>query len=155
MSVLKSFFSILLFTLLGGAQLSRAASLFSINDPVEFNKIIDTNSVLVTNAFLDTWIEGPVWMPQNGGFLILSEVSNNKLRKLVPPGTVTDYYTPAANTKCNGNLLDAQERLISCQAGSAALRVAMISNGVATPLVTQYTNGLKFYSPNDLCLKSD
>lgn len=137
------------------ATLCRAASIFSINDPVEFNKIIDTNSVLVTNAFDDTWIEGPVWMPQNGGFLIFSEVSNNKLRKLVPPGTVTDYYTPAANTKCNGNALDAQERLITCQAGSAALRVAMITNGIATALVTQYTNGLKFYSPNDLTIKSD
>src|SRR5690242_17201106 len=46
--------------------LARAAGIFSINDPVEFNKIIDTNSVLVTNAFDDTWIEGPVWMPQSG-----------------------------------------------------------------------------------------
>jgi gluconolactonase len=139
----------------GFAQFCPAASIFSINDPIEFNKIIDTNSVLVTNAFLDTWIEGPVWMPQNGGFLIFSEVANNKLRKLVPPSTVTDYYTPAANTKCNGNMLDAQERLITCQAGSAALRVAFVTNSVATPLVTQYTNGLKFYSPNDLAIKSD
>src|SRR6476620_5602618 len=57
-------------TLIGCVELSRAASIFSISDPVEFNKIIDTNSVLVTNAFDDTWIEGPVWMPQNGGFLI-------------------------------------------------------------------------------------
>ena len=139
----------------GSAPLSPAASIFSINDAAEFNKIIDTNSVLVTNTFLDTWLEGPVWMPQDGGFLIFSEVANNRLRKLVPPSTVTDYYTPAANTKCNGNMLDAQERLISCQAGSAALRVAMVSNSVATALVTQYTNGLKFYSPNDLAIKSD
>jgi len=145
----------LLVLTLGLADPSSAASIFSINDATEFAKIIDTNSVPITNAFLDTWLEGPVWMPQSGGFLIFSEVANNRLRKLVPPNTVTDYYTPAANTKCNGNMLDAQERLITSQAGSAALRVAMVSNGVAIPLVTQYTNGLKFYSPNDLAIKSD
>src|SRR5258705_11814148 len=107
----RALFSIVLLTA-GVAPSCFAASIFSINDAAEFNKIIDTNSALITNVFLDTWLEGPVWMPQNGGFLIFSEVANNRLRKLVPPTTVTDYYTPAANTKCNGNMLDSQERLI-------------------------------------------
>jgi len=47
-----------------------------------------------------------------------------------------------------------QERLLGCQAGSAGLRIAMITNGVATSLVTT-CNGLKFYSPNNVAVKSD
>ncbi len=37
-------------------------------------------------------------------------------------------------------MLDLQERLVSCQAGSAALQVAILDNGVVTPLVTHYNN---------------
>ncbi len=46
-------------------------------------------------------------------------------------------------------MLDAQERLLAVQAGTAGLRVVMVTNGVVTPLVST-CNGLKFYSPNDL-----
>lgn len=130
------------------------ATSFVITDPVEFNKIISTNAVLTTNVYLNSWIEGPVWVPSDGGYLVFSDMGNNKLKKLVPPGTLTDFLTPPANTKCNGNILDAQERLVTCQAGSAGLKVALITNGVTTPLVTNYY-GLKFYSPNDLTVKSD
>ncbi len=54
----------------------------------------------------------------------------------------------------NGNILDAQEQLLSCAAGPSALCISIVTNGVATPLVTT-CNGLKFYSPNDLAVKSD
>jgi gluconolactonase len=55
----------------------------------------------------------------------------------------------------NGNLLDLHERLISCQAGSAGLKVSLTTNGVTVPLLTNYLTGKKFYSPNDLAMKSD
>jgi gluconolactonase len=61
---------------------------------------------------------------------------------------------PPAQTKYNGDILDLQERLVSCQAGSNGLKVVLITNGVVTPLVTDYY-GLKFYSPNDVTVKSD
>jgi gluconolactonase len=64
------------------------------------------------------------------------------------------FLAPPANTLFNGNTLDAQERLVSCQGGGAGLRVVMTTNGVITPLAST-CNGLKFYSPNDLAVKSD
>ena len=132
---------------------------FEIADAVAFNKIISTNSVLTTNYNYGNnppYLEGPVWVPSAGGYLVYSEMGNNKLKKLVPPGTLSDFWSPPANTKCNGNILDLQERLVTCEAGSAGFKVAIIAtNGTVTPLVTQYTNGLKFYSPNDLTVKSD
>jgi gluconolactonase len=126
---------------------------FQIADPVEFAKIINTNSVLTTNANINTWLEGPVWIP-GGGYLLYCDQSNNKLKKLVLPNTNSDYLTPAANTLINGTTLDAQERLIAAEAGGAALRIVMITNGVVTPLCST-CNGLKFYSPNDVVVKSD
>jgi gluconolactonase len=134
-------------------QLARAVT-FQIVDPVEFSKIIDTNTaVLTTNATINTWLEGPVWLPGTN-CLIFCDQNNNRLRKLVPPNTVTDFLVPPANTLYNGTILDGQERLIAVQAGSAGRRVVMITNGVTTVLVST-CNGLQFYSPNDLAVKSD
>ena len=130
------------------------AATFQIADPIEFSKIIDTNAVLTTNATINTWLEGPVWAPSGGGYLLFCDQNNNRLKKLVPPSTVTDFLLPPANTLFNGTMLDAQERLIGAEAGSAGLKISMVTNGFDIPLVTT-CNGLKFYSPNDVAVKSD
>lgn len=132
------------------------AGIFNIADPEEFGKILSTNAVLTRLATIsDSWLEGPVWIPSDGGYLVFSAMDENKLKKLVPPSTLTNFLSPPPNTRINGNLLDLHEKPISCQAGSAGLKVALTTNGVIIPLVIQYTNGLKFYSPNDLAIKSD
>ena len=142
-----------------GIHTGRAVT-FEIADPVEFSRIIDTNAVLTTNATIDTWLEGPVWIPA-GQFLVFCDQNNNRLKKLVPPNTFTDYLLPPANTKFNGCILDAQEQLIAAEAGSGGQRISMLTNlvsvtasDVAIGLITNY-NGLKFYSPNDVAVKSD
>ena len=131
---------------------ARAAT-FQIADPAEFSRIIDTNAVLTTNATVNAWLEGPTWIP-SGGYLVYCNQDSNRLEKLVPPASVTNFLLPPANTLFNGTLLDGQERLIAAEAGSGGQRISMITNGVVTPLVTNY-EGLKFYSPNDVAVKSD
>jgi gluconolactonase len=126
---------------------------FQIADPIEFAKVINTNAALTTNATINTWLEGPVWIP-NGGYLLFCDQNNNRLKKLALPGTVTDYLVPPANTLINGTTLDAHERLIAAEAGGAALQIVIITNGIAAPLCSS-CNGLKFYSPNDVVVKSD
>jgi gluconolactonase len=135
-----------------GLYAARAVT-FEISDPAEFSRIIDTNAVFTTNATINTWLEGPTWIP-SGSYLVFCDQNNNRLKKLVPPATVTDFLVPPANTLFNGSLLDPQERLITAEAGSAGLKISMVTNGVVTPLVTT-CNGLKFYSPNDVAVKSD
>ncbi len=127
--------------------------------------MVDTNAaVLTTNATVNYWLEGPVWVPSNPGYLVFSAFNNSapwdangRLKKLVLPNTVTDYLPvpPPMGTVYNGSTLDMQERIVSCQSGSNGLRVVMITNGsVVTPLATT-CGGLKFYSPNDVVVKSD
>src|SRR5262245_38786769 len=98
-------------------NVARAAT-FEIADPVEFGKIVATNSVLTTNATINAWLEGPVWVPAaaGGGYLLFCDQNNNRLKKLIPPATVTDFLVPPANTLFNGSMLDAQERLIAAEA---------------------------------------
>jgi gluconolactonase len=133
---------------------------FQISDVVEFNKIINTNAVFTTNATYNYQIEGTVWIP-NGQFLVFSDMANNKLKKLVPPTTLSDYFLEPSGAKYNGNILDWQERLISCESGSGGFKVVMTTNvvvgtstGTVVTLVANYNN-LKFISPNDVCVKSD
>ncbi len=64
---------------------SVSGATFQIDDPVEFNKIISTNAVVTTNATVNSWIEGPVWVPSDGGYLVFSDIGNNRLKKLIPP----------------------------------------------------------------------
>ncbi len=71
---------------------------FQISDPAEFSKVIDTNAVFTTNVYLNSWIEGPVWIP-NGQFLVFSDMGNNKLKRLDPPGTLSDFLLLPAQTK--------------------------------------------------------
>jgi gluconolactonase len=144
--------SLLSVVIFSGRQHAGAAT-FQIFDAAEFSKIIDTNAVLTTNTTINSWLEGPVWIP-SGGYLIFCDQGNNRLKKLVPPNTVSDFLVPPANTLYNGTMLDAQERLVACQAGSAGLRVVMVTNNVVNVLAST-CNGLKFYSPNDLVVKSD
>jgi gluconolactonase len=141
---------------------------FQISDAAEFNKIIDTNSaVLTTNATLSLsdgslQLEGPTWIPGSPGYLIFSYFnnsnpgdSNGRLKKLVLPSTVTDFLVPPAGTTYNGSTLDMQERFISCQSGINGLCVAMITNNNVVTTLVSTCGGLKFYSPNDVVVKSD
>jgi gluconolactonase len=134
---------------------------FQISDATEFSKVIDTNAVFITNATINSQIEGPVWIP-NGQFLVFSDMGNNKLKKLDPSNNLlSDYFLEPLGAKYNGNILDWQERFISCESGSSGFKVVMTTNvvvgtssGVIVSLVTS-CNGLKFISPNDVCIKSD
>jgi sugar lactone lactonase YvrE len=137
--------------ILFNAQTANAVQ-FQITDAVEFSKIIDTNAVFTTNiANLNTLIEGPVWIP-NGQYLVFSEVGSNRLMKLVLPSTLTDVLTLPSGAKYNGNILDLQERLISCECGSNGFKVVMTTNGDATVLPV-ITNNLQ--RPNGICFSPD
>src|SRR3974390_76107 len=93
------------------AQTANAVQ-FQISDPVEFNKIINTNAVFTTNATINSQIEGPVWIP-NGQYRVFSDMGNNKLKKLDPSSNaLTDYFVEPVGAKYNGNILDGQECLI-------------------------------------------
>jgi gluconolactonase len=144
----------------------QAAGVFDVRMADEFNRVVDTNTAVVTtNATASlgtgTILEGPAWVSGSPGHLLFSIFTwanygnpGAGIKKLVLPNTVTDFLMPPAYTVYNGSTLDAQERLITCQSGTAGLCVVRVTNSVVTPLVSTCA-GLKFYSPNDVVVKSD
>lgn len=94
--------------------------------------------------------EGPVWDPA-GGYLVFSDNQNNRLLRWTPGSGITIFREPS--NQANGNTLDLQGRLITCENSTKSVTRTEL-DGTVTPLVTEY-NGKKFNEPNDVVVKSD
>jgi gluconolactonase len=94
--------------------------------------------------------EGPVWTRE--GYLLFSDIPNNVVLKWDPKAAqVSDFRRPSGAT--NGNTLDAQGRLISCE--HSGRRVSRReANGEFAALAERY-EGKRLNSPNDVVLKKD
>lgn len=93
--------------------------------------------------------EGPVWIGAENK-LIFSDIPNSMLMQW----SEKDGLQPFRKVEqSNGNLLDAEGRLLSCQhAGRNIIRID--NDGSQMVLVDKY-QGKKFNSPNDLAVHSD
>lgn len=91
-----------------------------------------------------TFTEGPVWMSASST-LIFSDIPASKIYRY-RDGVVDVWRDPSANA--NGNTLDRQGRLITCEHGNR--RVSRTEpNGVVTTLADRY-HGKRLNSPNDV-----
>ena len=88
----------------------------------------------------------------DGGFVVFSDVPNNRMLKYDPAdGTTTVFRAPSHYS--NGNTVDREGRLVTCE----HLRHAVSRrehDGTLRVLADSY-RGRKLNSPNDLCVKSD
>jgi gluconolactonase len=97
------------------------------------------------------WAEGPAWSP-GWRSLVWSDIPNNRqMRYDESNGTVGVFRYPAGNT--NGNTVDRQGRLLSCEHGGRRVSRTEFDGTVVT-LVDNY-QGKRLNSPNDLVVKSD
>ncbi len=93
--------------------------------------------------------EGPVWSRQ--GFLIFSDYSRDRLYKYAPGKTPEVYREDSKGA--NGNTLDRQGRLYSCEYKSR--RVTRTDrNGKVEVLVDKF-EGKRFNAPNDIVVRRD
>ena len=117
--------------------------------------------------------EGPVWIPEGGGYLAFSDLTANVIYKRTADGQLSvlaeniydgpDLLNVGQQTRSgrmaviiigsNGMTLDRQGRLIVC---SPAARVVMRleKNGSRTILADRY-EGKRFSGPNDVTVRSD
>lgn len=93
--------------------------------------------------------EGPAWIPAKQT-LIFSDIPNSKLMQW-REGDGLSVFRQSENS--NGNILDLEGRLITCQhAGRNLVRTE--SDGKITVLTDRF-DGKRFNSPNDVAVKSD
>ncbi|MEV0199593.1 SMP-30/gluconolactonase/LRE family protein [Nonomuraea sp. NPDC050691] len=97
------------------------------------------------------WAEGPVYFPA-GRFLVWSDIPNDRmLRWDELTGAVGPFREPAGYT--NGNTLDREGRLVSCEHG--ARRVTRTEHDGRVTVLADRWNGKRLNSPNDVVVRSD
>lgn len=129
---------------------SRAAD-FDIRNQSEFQRLVPKNAELKKLAGGMKFVEGPVWLAKGDGHLIFSNIPDEQLKKWDAVEGLTTFRT---NThSANGNCLDRQGRLISCEGGARRVSITELDGSVRV-LVDQI-DGKKFNSPNDVVVKSD
>ena len=94
------------------------------------------------------FIEGPVWV-ESKGYLIFSDIYGNIMRRWSPEEGIVEVRNPSG--KANGNALDRQGRLLTCEhIGRSVTRTE--HDGSITTLVSKY-KGKQLNSPNDIVVK--
>ena len=96
------------------------------------------------------FIEGPVWNPREKN-LTFSDIYGNIMRRWSPKHGVEVIRDPSG--KSNGNALDHQGRLVTCEHISRNLTRTEHDGGITT-LASHY-DGKHLNSPNDVIVKSD
>jgi gluconolactonase len=97
------------------------------------------------------FVEGPVWVTKDGGYLLFSDIYNSQIMKMSQPNQPT-VYRPFTNAS-NGNSMDAEGRLYSAERDGHRI-VRMEKNGAVTVVAGQY-EGKRFNSPNDVVVRKD
>lgn len=101
-------------------------------------------------------LEGPAWVAdasESGGYLVFSNQNSPFALHKYVPGTGTSVLRSYTN-KVNGNAVDADGNLITCESGNRRL-VRITPTGTASVLVSQNPDGTSMNEPNDVVVKSD
>jgi gluconolactonase len=107
-------------------------------------------ATLVKDGFQFT--EGPVWIQ---GHLLFSDVSQNTIFELGADGTTTTAFR--TNTGgANGNAVDSQGRLVTCEGGNRRIVRSSGMKGAAVNTIgpTSFM-GRPFNAPNDVIVRAD
>ncbi len=94
--------------------------------------------------------EGPVWIKE-GGYLLFSDIHNNRRMKYTPGQGVSVFLEPT--NRANGLTRDLQGRLLACEHDSR--RVTRRELDGSLTVVASSFQGQRFLRPNDVVVKSD
>lgn len=90
--------------------------------------------------------EGAVWVP-SGGFLLFSDIPGNTIHRWNPGDTAsTPYRKPSRHA--NGNTLDRQGRLLSCEHSGRQVSIGVVGESERT--LADRWQGKRLNSPNDI-----
>jgi gluconolactonase len=94
--------------------------------------------------------EGPVWWTE-GGYLLFSDIHNNKRMKYLPGTGVSLFQEPT--NRANGLTRDRQGRLLACEHDSR--RVTRQELDGSLTVIANSFQGRQLNRPNDVVVKSD
>lgn len=132
-----------------------------------FEKLVPPDAVIEIVADSFRWSEGPVWIPESGGYVLFSDVPANTIYRWSESDGLSTWLTPSgytgtapreASNGSNGLALDADGRLVLAQHGDR--RIARFTASLDDPspsfeTIADRWDGKRFNSPNDLVYDSD
>jgi gluconolactonase len=116
-------------------------------DPIEGVVAADVKEVKGGYAFT----EGTAWNAA-GGFLLFSDIPNNKIHRLDPPSTVIEFR--ADSGKSNGLTWAPDGKLVACEHFNRRVSRSNADGSGVVTVVDAYM-GKKLNSPNDVIIRSD
>jgi gluconolactonase len=125
------------------------------DQPAEMAKIMAPGTPVEKLAGGMVFVEGPVWIPAAGereGYLIFSDIPASHLKKWTAKEGVTVFRSDAHQP--NGNMLDRQGRLLTCEHASRRVTRTDLATGEVKVLADAF-DGKKLNSPNDIVEESD
>jgi len=126
------------------------------------NEFIDSDAWIELLASGFDWSEGPLWIQDDGGFLVFSDIPRNSVMKWKEGEGISLFMKPSGYTGVadygrepgsNGLTLDLQGRIIFCEHGDRRISRLEKDGGKKT-LVDNY-KGRRLNSPNDAVVKSN
>jgi len=94
--------------------------------------------------------EGPVWWKE-GGYLLFSDIHNNKRMKYTPGQGVTLFKEPT--NRANGLTRDLQGRLVACEHDTRRVTRQELDGSIT--VIANSFQGKRLNRPNDVVVKSD
>jgi gluconolactonase len=94
--------------------------------------------------------EGPLWW-QEGGYLLFSDIHNNKRMKYLPGTGVSLFHEPT--NRANGLTRDLQGRLLACEHDSRRVTRQELDGSIT--VIANSFQGRQLNRPNDVVVKSD
>src|ERR1051325_8509993 len=141
----------LLFAAVAAFSATAFADDFDIKNPDEFKKIIPKGAKVQKEASNFGFVEGPTWIKSGGGYLVFSDIPNNKIMKWTAKDGITVFRDDSKNS--NGNTTDPDGLLVTAQHGPPSVTRTGKDNKVVT-LADKY-NDKPLNSPNDVAVRSD
>lgn len=110
------------------------------------------------------WAEGPLWIPDASGYVLLSDVPGNAVHKWSQSGGLELFLKPSGlanpdpkitrEAGINGMAYEKEGSVIAADSGNRMVVRLELATKKKTPLATKY-QGHRFNSPNDVCRRDD
>src|SRR4029077_8938592 len=88
----------------------------------ELAKLVSPDVMVTKLATGMSFTEGPVWFPEDGGYLVFTDMNNARLKRWDVKNGVTTFREDAHNP--NGNTRDLQGHLITCEHTTRRISIA-------------------------------
>jgi gluconolactonase len=123
---------------------------YQVIDP-RFARLFNGSARVNKLAGACQWAEGPAWFA-SGRYLVWSDIPGNRMMRFdETDGSVSVFRQPAGNS--NGNTVDRQGRLVTCEHGGR--RVSRTEHDGTVITLADRFEGKRLNSPNDAVVKSD